>query len=285
MMSTKPEPGTVSADLAQPDGVSEGGYPVSVLGKAHLLLSAFAGGPNHMGLTELSRSSGLPKATVHRLGTELASLGYLSRSGSCYQLGWRIFELGRLAPEPASLSAVARPVLLDVKEAVRAFVVHLTVPRDSTTFYLERLAGRREIGFTSVMGQSAPSLLTASGRIFLATSADRDTLLDTFDHATYQRFTQMTGRAGRDQLHEMLDLIDEQGWAIEKDECVTGMKTLAVPVRYGNEVIAGISASIRSKRQDDQSVLHTLWEASADIGRALRSRSTRHWGGPTAAVG
>lgn len=274
MTLAEPELRKQSADLLRPDA-HEDGHPTSVLGKAHLVLSAFDGGPNRMGLTELSRRSGLPKATVHRLSTELVSLGYLNRSGNGYQLGWGIFELGRLVSGPASLSAAARPALIDVREATRAIVVHLTVPRGATTFYLERLAGRREIGFTSVMGKSAPSLLTASGRIFLAASPDRDALLETFDSPTYARFKQLTGCSDLGELHGLLDAIHERRWTVEQDECVTGMKTLAVPVTYGDEVIAGISASVRSKRHDDQSVLHTLMAASADIRRALQSRSTR----------
>ena len=52
----------------------------SVLGKAHLLLTAFTAGPTTMGLTELSRESGVSKASAHRLAVELAGLGLLTRT-------------------------------------------------------------------------------------------------------------------------------------------------------------------------------------------------------------
>ena len=55
-------------------------HPASVLGKAYLLLGAFAGGPATLGLTELSRRSGVPKASTHRLAVELVDLGLLARN-------------------------------------------------------------------------------------------------------------------------------------------------------------------------------------------------------------
>ena len=48
--------------------------PASVLGKAHLLLTAFTAGPTTMGLTELSRRSGVSKASAHRLAGERPAL-------------------------------------------------------------------------------------------------------------------------------------------------------------------------------------------------------------------
>ncbi|MEV8067770.1 IclR family transcriptional regulator [Streptomyces sp. NPDC085995] len=230
----------------------------SVLGKAHLLLEAFSSGPTCLGLTELSRRSGVPKATAHRLGGELVRLGFLARTAKGYQLGWRIFELGQLVPGPASLRTVARPALLDLRAATRA-VIHLAVPQGTDCVYLERLAGRREAALVSLVGSRMPGLLTASGRLFLAYSADEGAV------------PASSGPADRAVLRAEFRQIRTRRWSEERERCVPGFKSFAVPVMHpgGDHVSAAVSATVPVTRRDEQRLIRILWATAADIGRGL----------------
>ncbi|MFI0448837.1 IclR family transcriptional regulator [Actinomadura sp. 6N118] len=247
-----------------------------MLGKAHLLLGAFASDAPSLGLTELSRRSGVRKATVHRLATELVRLGYLARTADGYQLGWRIYELGQLVPGPASLRGVAQPALIDLRTATKA-VIHLAVPHGEDCVYLERLGGRREARVLSAVGMTVPSWFTASGRLFLAHREDRDELLAALGEAELAPLAPH-GIKDVSQLRAHLELIRERRWADEQQQCVPGFKTFAVPITYGtlDRVLAAVSATMSVERRDDQQIVHALWAAAADISRNL------HW--PAAAL-
>lgn len=237
--------------------------PLSLLAKANLLLSAFTHDITTMGLTELSRRSGVPKASVHRLCAEMVELGYLARTPKGYQLGWRIYDLGRLVPGPARLREIARPALQDLRMVTRA-VVHLAVPQGSDCVYLERIAGRRELAVVSAVGDRVPNHSTASGRLFLA-HADEQTLAQVEQEAL--DFLSLQTPA---QLHRLLEDIRQRRFSDEAT-ILRGFKSISVPVVYPGtgHVIASISVTVDADRRDDQQLRHALWGTAADISRGL----------------
>ncbi|MFI0354194.1 IclR family transcriptional regulator [Actinomadura sp. 9N407] len=236
----------------------------SVLAKTHQLLAAFTHETATLGLTELSRRSGVPKATTHRLAVELVELGYLTRTAKGYQLGWRIFELGQLVPGPANLRNVARPVLMDLRAAMRA-AIHLAVPQGFDCVYLERLVGRREMGIVTAVDACVPSWLTASGRLFLAHSDPQ-----ALTHLNREALTAL-GVSHHSELRAPFAQLREQRYVEERQQCLSGFKTISVPVTHGssNRVVAAVSVTRPMERKDDQQVLHALWATASDISRRL----------------
>jgi DNA-binding transcriptional ArsR family regulator len=57
---------------------------------------------------EISRGTGLPKSTVHRLASELHELGVIEVEPSGYRLGLRLFELGGVALRQTRLEEIVR---------------------------------------------------------------------------------------------------------------------------------------------------------------------------------
>jgi DNA-binding IclR family transcriptional regulator len=98
---------------------------IGVLDKVVVVLAAVADGPQ--ALTELQATTGLPRATAHRLAAALEAHGWLRRDGDGrYELGLALAHLGRLAGERFSIAELARPVLADLRdrtgESVQLFV-------------------------------------------------------------------------------------------------------------------------------------------------------------------
>lgn len=236
----------------------------SVLSKAHLLLSAFTQGVTTLGLTELSRRSGVSKGSAHRLAMELVGLGYLARTPKGYQLGWRMYELGQMVPGPATLRDVARPAMQDLRMASQA-IVHLAVAQGAECVYLERIAGRRELAVIDAVSVRMPNYSTATGRVLLA-HAEPQTIacLDSKALAAL-------GARDHDEVAAALATIRTRRYADERSTCMRGVKSIAVPVVYPgtDHVIASISATVPMDRKDEQQLLHALWATSADITRGL----------------
>src|SRR5690349_24656953 len=83
--------------------IQRDGAPNSVLGRACALLTSYGPGDAELSLAELSRRTGVPKPTVHRLVVELAGWGIVERTRRGVRLGMRLFELGQLAPRQRGL--------------------------------------------------------------------------------------------------------------------------------------------------------------------------------------
>ena len=88
------------------------GEAPSILGKAFDLLRAFSTADRVMSLTELSRATGLPKSTVHRLLARLVELDVIEHIDTGYRVGLSITQLASAAPanlmRDAALSHMAR---------------------------------------------------------------------------------------------------------------------------------------------------------------------------------
>ncbi|WP_160165854.1 IclR family transcriptional regulator [Actinoplanes sp. OR16] len=240
----------------------------SVLSKALLLLGAF-GDRSTLGLSDLSRRSGIAKATVHRLAQELVDLNMLERVEAGYQLGWRMYELGQLVPGPANLRHIARPALMDLHSSTRA-TVHLAVQHDLETVFLERLAGLRDTRIHTTVGTRVPIWFAASGKVFIAHSTDEERLVAALED---QGSTPRTGHSIRSarQLKAQMTAVRERRWSTESEETLEGYKSYAVPITLGDpqHVVAAVSATLPLDRHDDQQVVRMLWATAAHISRAL----------------
>ena len=98
---------------------------VGVLDKAVIVMQAVATAPCTLG--ELQTTTGLPRATAHRLATSLEAHGLLRRDADGrFDLGLGLVSLGEAAAARFPLVEVARPVLEqlrdDTGESVQLFV-------------------------------------------------------------------------------------------------------------------------------------------------------------------
>ena len=98
---------------------------VGVLDKAMILLHAVAEAP--CSLAELQESTGLPRATAHRLATAWEHHGMLRRDAEGrFELGLGLVPLGHAAAARFPLDDLARPVVADLRdqtgESVQLFV-------------------------------------------------------------------------------------------------------------------------------------------------------------------
>lgn len=267
--------------------------PNSVLGKAQLLLGAFECGASYqLRLTELSRRSGVPKASAYRLAQELVQWGLLDRHGDTYQLGMRIFALGQRVPASAVLRSVARPALTDLFTATRA-TIHLAVLDGSHVLYLEKIAGQSNIQTYSQVGGRFPATCTATGKVLLATSVEGAAEMEKLEDRRLVRLTSRTV-ASHDELRRQLDTVRVRGFAFELEEMMPRFGSIAVPITGpGGVVYAAVSATDAISRLAVRRLVPELRRTSAIIARAVAratitqpvgsDMSRRGWSDPPAA--
>ncbi len=113
-----------------------------MLERAFSLLEALGSDGTSVGLAELARRAGLPKATAYRLANQLIDLHVLERAGQEYQLGLKLFELGNSVARQRELREAALPFMEDLYEATHE-TIHLGVLDETEVLYVEKIAGRR----------------------------------------------------------------------------------------------------------------------------------------------
>ncbi len=92
---------------------------MGTVSKALSLLTYFSRTRSHIGLSELSRLSGLNKATVHRLMSDLQEQGFVEQaeSGREYRLGVAFLRLAALREAAVPMREIAQTVLSELAEA------------------------------------------------------------------------------------------------------------------------------------------------------------------------
>ncbi|MGW0738038.1 IclR family transcriptional regulator [Streptomyces sp. NPDC002851] len=143
----------------------------SVIGRVMAILDEVAAEPGEVGLSELSRRTGLKKATVHRLATELVERRLLDRGAYGYRLGFRTFELGHSVQVSRLLRNLALPYMEDLYE-ISHEIVQMAVLDGTEIVYLEKLTGHRSYKAPSGVGERFPAHCSGLGKAIVAFSCD-----------------------------------------------------------------------------------------------------------------
>jgi len=195
------------------------------------------------GLPELSETLGVDRSTVHRLLSTLLRRGYVRQDPDSkrYWLGLKVVELSRLAIDRLSLRAVAKPYL---KRLVRETgeSANLAVMADDHALCLDHEPSPSALAVTNDIGMVFVLHATAAGKVLLAAlpEAQQKELLETEPLSAY------TPRTMTDfptlQMH--LQLVQQQGYALDDEERYVGVRCLAGPIRdHRGKVVGALSLS------------------------------------------
>jgi DNA-binding IclR family transcriptional regulator len=208
------------------EGLADRTSANSVLGKVRLILEAFGPDDEHLSLTEITRRSGVPKASVHRLAQELLQWGLLERRGSAYWLGMRLFEIGQRVPRQRILRDAARPYMEDLLQATGE-TIHLAVLDGLEVLYVEKISGHGQIKKPTRVAGRMPLHCTATGKVLLAFGPRR--VLDEVLASPLERVTPYTVVAPG-LLRQELAKARELGYAVEREQTREGFSSVAIPL-------------------------------------------------------
>lgn len=253
---------SVSQTRGYGEGLGHGAN--SVLGKARLILESFQHDDVELSLSELSRRTGISKASVHRLAQELVDWGMLERSGFEYRLGMRAFELGSRVPRFRVLRDAARPFMERLHFATKE-AVHLAVLDGLEVLYLEKVAAAQAAKPSRIAGRM-PLHATSTGKVLLAFSPP--SVLEEVASRELKRLTPHTTVAPG-LLVEQIRRIRANGWGVEQEEIAAGWCSVAVPLFTGNRLLLGaLSIAAPTYRADVTKLATALTEVSRRVSSA-----------------
>ncbi|GAB2921831.1 IclR family transcriptional regulator [Nonomuraea fastidiosa] len=190
-----------------------------------LLALSAASGP--VTLSQLCRSTGLPKSTAHRILGVLCSRALARRVGSAYLPGELLESMaGVTCPRIPGTRRLVLPYLLHLYEATRQ-TVNLAVPAGLEVRYVERIYGHDRVRSRSDGDDRAPLHCTAAGKALLAFDPKlRDGLPA---RSPFERMTRRT-ITGLAALERELAQVRRYGVAYAREEYTEGVSCVAAPV-------------------------------------------------------
>ncbi|WP_345342227.1 IclR family transcriptional regulator [Rhodococcus olei] len=237
-----------------------------MLGRAFGVLNCFSVDRPRQTQSDLSRRTGLPLPTVHRLCAQLVEQGALVRGADGrYEIGVRLWELGALAPRAHGLRQVAMPYLEDLYEATHENV-QLVVREGTEALYIERISARGAVAVVGRAGGRLPLHASSGGLVLLAHGGPD--LLDAVLAAGLERFTPSTITTEH-RLRQVLDEIRRTGFVVCREHLNLGTLAVAAPIlRRTGAVVASISVVV-GVAEDPAPLVPALRAAALGISRGL----------------
>jgi DNA-binding IclR family transcriptional regulator len=247
----------------------------SVLRRALRILDAFEEAQTGLRLSEISRRSGVPLTTTHRIVGELHEWGALERdSAGEYRIGLRLWEVAALAPRSVGLQRIALPFMQDLYETTHRGV-HLAVREKDEVVFVERFVSPETAGDRPRVGGRYALHATAVGLVLLAHAPAE--LQEEVITGPLEVFTPWT-YSSAPQLRRVLADVRRTGFAISDRQIDPEYVSVAAPI-YGpdNRVVAALSLIVPYTEPHGRSVAHLVQATARGISRALgagRGRST-----------
>jgi DNA-binding IclR family transcriptional regulator len=226
-------------------------------------LDAFSVERPELGVTDISRTTGLPPATAYRLLRELIEHGAVQRTAAGrYAIGLRLWEIGRLTPTVFRLD-VAMPYLEDLYQATHGSV-HLAVSLGADAVYVSAINGHQPVRPLHPPGTRVSLASPGIGQVLLA-YAPAEVLHDVLADDG-QRTGERLGRSAYGLRQSLAD-IRRYGLAVSRDGI--GPFSAAAPVfRAQATIVAAVSVAVRAP-SDGCLVGNVLRCTAAEISREL----------------
>jgi IclR family acetate operon transcriptional repressor len=212
--------------------------------KAMDILDCLAGARKPLSCSEIGRRLGMPRSTAYRLLTTLAIGGYVVSDsdgfGKRYRLGFKILELASRLLDGMELRRQALPFLRELRDATEE-TVHLVVADGAQVTYIEKVDSLKTVRMHSAVGRQGYMHSTAVGKAILAYSNGDPT--KTLEQQGLPALTPKT-ITSKNALLEELEVVREQGYAVDDGENEDGIRCVGAPVfDHQGEVIAALSVS------------------------------------------
>lgn len=225
-----------------------------------------------VGISELSQATGQPVGTIHRLLMTLVARRYAVRDNRTrrYALGPAFRRLAGLGLQTPDWAEIGTPLLRELVE-ISGETANMAVLEGNRAVYVAQAQSTRMVRMFTELGNRVPLYCTGCGKVLLAYQPD-SVIAASIAETGLPRYTDTT-ITDPAQLQQELEMIRQQGYAVDNGEQEEGVRCLAVPVYDSRgKVVAAVSISGPSSRLDSRRIptlLPHLKRISAALSSAL----------------
>lgn len=240
--------------------------------RALTILQTVAASGRATALSEICEQLQLPKATAHRLCSQLVEMSFLARDvdGRSYIVGRAMRALALNTLNHRSLQSLRQQVLRRLVKKVGETCNFNTLD-GARVRYLDRVEAQWPLRLIFDVGSTVPLHCTSSGKLLLAHLPPAEAAR-IVPHLNLEATTPNT-ITDLEALERECRKIREQGYATDKEEFIEGMVAVAVPVRdsHGDvkAVVAMHAPSARVSLEKALEMLPHLNQAARELQSLL----------------
>ena len=203
---------------------------VNSLSRGLLVLECFTLEEPRLTQSNIQKLSKIPKSTLFRLLKTLTGLNYLKCDPESrrYFLGPKVLTLGFSVLQNLEVRGIARAYLDSLSREFNRGVSLLMLDKDEMVF-VERIRVPILRDFNIGIGSRIPVYNTAAGRAVLAHLSRERVVQIVKDIKKDGRTASCIGKKG-EKLFEILAEVRKQGYAINDEESIKGVRAIAVPI-------------------------------------------------------
>lgn len=253
--------------VSHPQPAPQHSGTVQSLDRAFHLLEHLADASGEAGITQLTRASGVPLPTVHRLLRSLIKSGYVRQGASRrYSLGPRLIRLGEVASH--SLGLRVQPQL-DALAQATGETSNMALLDGDEVVYVAQSPSKYPMRMFIEVGRRVHAHCTAVGKVLLAQLSDGE-VLALLARTGMPANTPNTVTGPRSLLQE-LENIRQRGYASDNEEQEVGVLCVAaaIPVRLARVAISVSGPPARLDAAAIERMIPLLKNATANIGASI----------------
>ncbi|MEJ2352496.1 MAG: IclR family transcriptional regulator [Anaerolineales bacterium] len=242
--------------------------------RAIMILEQLADCGGSASLSDLARSLGLSRSTVHGLLATMRQRGFVTQdSNGHYALGIKLFELGTLAVSRLDLRVIAGPILQRLVDEFNE-TVHLVVGDGLDVVYIDKRESPQSMRIVSQVGRRLPAYCTSVGKAMLAFLPEEE-LDELLTGVEMQPWTHNT-ITEKEQLKAHLREVRRRGYALDNEEIFEGLRCVGAPIRdHLKQVVAAVSVagpSVRLGPDRISEIIPAVVKAATEISHQLGCR-------------
>lgn len=229
--------------MAEPEakGSLVGGFQ-----KGLRVIEAFDADRQRQSIADISRSTGLDRATCRRLLLTLVQAGYAEHDGKFFWLSPRTIRLGNAYLHSATLPNVLQQYLEQLSSTIHESCSASILEGDHVV-YIARASYERVMSINLRIGSRLPLYCSSMGRVLVA-NLEPEAARSLLGSVEIKAYTPKTV-IDRDLLWTELKRVREQGYAFVDEELEIGLRSIAVPVFDGRgRVLASINIGANAAR-------------------------------------
>jgi len=243
---------------------------VQSLSRGLTVLQAFNAERPAMTLADMSRATGLTRATVRRLLHTLVALGYVCTDGRTFELTPRVLDLGFAYVSSLQLPDIAQPFMEALSDRVHESV-SASVLDGTQIVYVARVNTQRIMGISLAIGSRLPAAWTSMGRVLLAGLPDVR-LEEFFDTLVVKGLTEQS-ITDLDALKAEIDSVRSQGYALVDQELELGIRSVAAPLRdRQGRTLAAINVGTHAARVTLKELRSVILPQLISTARSIESQ-------------
>lgn len=236
--------------------------------KGLLVIEAFGETMPKRTISDVSKETGLDRATTRRCLLTLAELGYAHYDGKYFELTPKILRLGHAYLSATPLPRLIQPYLDRLSEKVGQSA-SASVLDGAEIVYVARASQKRVMSINLMPGSRLPAYCASMGRVLLAALPEAEAF-DLICKSDLKANTPNT-KTDPDALMTELSVVRREGYSIIDQELEMGLCSIAVPLENSRgRVVAALNIGAPAALVSAREMARLYLSALQDVQLALK---------------